>query len=55
MWIPLIPASVFALFSLFSAMGAEHAEDAFLGGYEQFEGVFVLLIYVICFCLCMVT
>lgn len=48
-WIPLIPASVFALFSLFSAMGAEHAEDAFLGGYEQFEGVFVLLIYVICF------
>lgn len=48
-WIPLIPASMFALFSLFSAMGAEHAEDAFLGGYEQFEGVFVLLIYVICF------
>lgn len=48
-WIPLIPASVFALFSLFSAMGAVHAEDAFLGGYEQFEGVFVLLIYVICF------
>lgn len=51
-WIPLIPASVFALFSLFSAMGAEHAEDAFLGGYEQFEGVFVLLVYVICFFVC---
>lgn len=48
-WIPLIPASVFALFSLFSAMGAVHAEDAFFGGFEQFEGVFVLLTYVVCF------
>ncbi|MCH5264697.1 MAG: O-antigen ligase family protein [Lachnospiraceae bacterium] len=50
-YLPLIPAGVFALFSLFSALLSEHAEDAFWGGYEQFEGVFVLLTYVICFSL----
>ncbi len=48
-WIPLIPAVVFALFSLFSALGAEHADEAFFGGFEQFEGVLVLLTYVVCF------
>lgn len=49
-FVPLIPAGVFAFFSLISAIFAENHNDAFWGGYEQFEGVFVLLTYVLCFC-----
>lgn len=50
-WIPLIPVGVYAIFSLVSALCAVHVEDAFWGGYEQFEGILVLLVYIVCFLL----
>lgn len=45
----LIPVGIFALFSFVSAMASEHRADALFGGYEQFEGLFVLLCYVFCY------
>ncbi len=45
----LIPIGIFALFSFVSAMVSEHRADALFGGYEQFEGLFVILCYVFCF------
>ncbi len=45
----LIPVGIFALFSFVSAMVSEHRADALFGGYEQFEGLFVILCYVFCF------
>lgn len=48
-YLALIPVGIFALFSFVSAMVSEHRADALFGGYEQFEGLFVLLCYVFCF------
>lgn len=48
----LIPVGIFALLAFVSAMASEHREDALFGGYEQFEGLFVLLCYVFCFLFC---
>lgn len=45
----LLPAGIFALLSFVSAMASEHRADALFGGYEQFEGLFVILTYVFCF------
>lgn len=45
----LIPAGVFLFFSFLSAMTSQQREDAVFGGYEQFEGLFVLIGYVLCF------
>ncbi len=39
------PLAVYAFFSLLSAIFSKHREFAFLGGFEQFESVFVLLGY----------
>ncbi|MBR0120057.1 MAG: hypothetical protein IJM01_08035, partial [Eubacterium sp.] len=46
---PLIAIGVFGLFSLASAIFSAHADTAFWGGYEQWEGWFVILAYVVCF------
>ena len=43
--IPCIPLGVFAVFSLLSAVFSEYKHFAFLGGFEQFENVFVLIGY----------
>lgn len=48
-WIHLLPVGVYGFFSLASALFSNHTEEAFWGGYEQFEGVLVLLVYVIIF------
>ena len=45
----LVPAGVFAILAFVSAMASGHRTDALFGGYEQFEGLFVLLCYVFCF------
>lgn len=50
-WIHLIPVGVYAVFSFVSAFFASHTSEAFWGGYEQFEGVFVVLVYMVCFLL----
>lgn len=50
-WIPILPLGVYAVFSLISAIFAKHTTEAFWGGYEQFEGVFVVLVYMVCFLL----
>lgn len=50
-WIHLLPVGVYGIFSLASALFAEHTEEAFFGGYEQFEGVLVLLVYCVTFLL----
>ncbi len=50
-WIHLIPVGVFATFSLVSALFSTHIKEAFWGGYEQFEGVLVILVYVVSFLL----
>lgn len=47
--IHLLPIGIYGVFSLASALFSDHAEEAFWGGYEQFEGVLVLLVYVIIF------
>ena len=46
---PTIAIGIFGLFSLGSAILADDKNAAFFGGYEQFEGWFVLLAYVGCF------
>ena len=46
---PTVAIGVFGLVSLLSAILSAHKMDAFFGGYEQFEGWFVLLTYVVCF------
>ena len=46
---PMIAIGIFGLFSLASALLAEHTDDALWGGYEQFEGWFVILTYIACF------
>lgn len=48
-WVHLLPVGVYGVFSLASALFAEHTEEAFFGGYEQFEGVLVLLAYCVIF------
>lgn len=48
-YLTLIPVGVFALLAFVSAIASEHRTDALFGGYEQFEGLFVLLTYVFCF------
>lgn len=45
----LVPVGVFAILAFISAIASEHRTDALFGGYEQFEGLFVLLCYVFCF------
>ncbi|MCH5251856.1 MAG: O-antigen ligase family protein [Lachnospiraceae bacterium] len=50
-WMPLIPVGVFLLFSFLSALFSEDRQAAFFGGYEQFEGLLVLVTYVLCFSL----
>lgn len=50
-WIHLLPVGIFGIFSLASALFADHPEEAFFGGYEQFEGVLVLLVYCVTFLL----
>lgn len=46
-----IPLVVFAVVSTCSALLSEHRRDAVFGGYEQFEGLLVLLAYFFCFLL----
>ena len=46
---PTIAIGVFGLISLLSAILSKHRITAFFGGYEQFEGWFVILTYVLCF------
>lgn len=46
-----IPLVVFALASTLSALLSTHRRDAVFGGYEQFEGLLVLLAYFFCFLL----
>ena len=48
-YLSLLPVGLFALLAFLSAMASEHRTDALFGGYEQFEGLFVLLTYVFCF------
>lgn len=48
-YLTLIPIGFFAVLSFLSALASEHRADALFGGYEQFEGVFVILAYVFCF------
>lgn len=50
-WIHLLPVGIYGVFSLASALFADHPEEAFFGGYEQFEGVLVLLVYCVTFLL----
>lgn len=50
-WIHLLPIGVYGFFSLASAFFSEHIEAAFFGGYEQFEGVLVVLVYIVAFLL----
>lgn len=45
----LVPVGVFAIMASVSAVASEHRTEALFGGYEQFEGLFVLLCYVFCF------
>lgn len=46
----LILAGLFFVVSLISALAARERVDALFGGYEQMEGLFVILSYVACFC-----
>lgn len=46
---PTIAIGIFGLVSLLSALLSDHKITAFFGGYEQFEGWFILLAYVVCF------
>lgn len=46
---PTIAIGVFGLLSLLSAIVSKHSTVAFFGGYEQFEGWFVVLTYILCF------
>ncbi len=46
---PTIAIGVFGLLSLLSAILSKHSTVAFFGGYEQFEGWFVVLTYILCF------
>lgn len=50
-WIHLLPVGIYGIFSLASALFADHPKEAFFGGYEQFEGVLVLLGYCVTFLL----
>ncbi len=46
---PTVAIGIFGLFSLLSAILSKHTSMAFFGGYEQFEGWFVVLTYILCF------
>ena len=46
---PVIAMGIFGLMTLVSSILAEHKEDAFWGGVEEFEGCFILLTYVVAF------
>ncbi len=46
---PTIAIGIFGLVSLLSAILSKHRITAFFGGYEQFEGWFVVLTYILCF------
>ena len=46
---PLIAIGIFGLFSLASAILSAHTSSAFWGGYEQWEGWFIILVYIACF------
>lgn len=48
-WHILAPAGVFLLVTLVSALTATERSDAFWGGYEQMEGFFVILAYLLSF------
>lgn len=45
----LVLVGVFFLATLVSALAADERADAFFGGYEQMEGFFVILAYLLCF------
>lgn len=45
----LVPLGVFALMACLSAFLSSHRKDALFGGYEQFEGLFVMFAYFFCF------
>lgn len=46
---PFVAMGVFAVMTIISSILSKHKSDAFLGGFEQFEGCLVLLSYVACF------
>ena len=46
---PVIAVLLFAVMSLISAILSGHKSDAFLGGFEHFEGCLVLISYCVCF------
>ena len=46
---PTVAIGIFGLISLLSAILSKHTNMAFFGGYEQFEGWFVVLTYILCF------
>ena len=46
---PTVAIGIFGLVSLLSAILSKHKVVAFFGGYEQFEGWFVVLTYILCF------
>lgn len=46
---PVGLVGIFLLFSLVSAVFAGERSDALFGGYEQMEGVFVVVAYIACF------
>ena len=46
---PSIAIGIFGLVSLLSCLLCNHKHEAFFGGYEQFEGWFVILCYILCF------
>ena len=46
---PTVAVGIFGIISLLSALLADNKITAFFGGYEQFEGWFILLAYVLCF------
>lgn len=46
---PLVLVGIFFLFSLVSALMAKEKGDALFGGYEQMEGLVVVIAYVACF------
>ncbi len=46
---PMTAMGLFGLMTLLSSFLSEHSDSAFWGGYEQFEGCFVILSYIVCF------
>ncbi len=50
-WV-IVLSGLFLLCALLSAIGADEKSDAFFGGYEQMEGFFVVLTYIVSFAFC---